>query len=133
MRRRLWWFWLLVMLTIRCGGDPPKPPLQADVFIVPPLAIDVYPLFAMRPATFRVRVSAIPHEDNRSLCWWYDGPEYKRSCLSLDGTMSARTYTRYWDIRSPGVYHAEADLLRIGFGKERHFRAIQDFTVLGEW
>lgn len=96
-----------------------------------PVAITVYPLQAHSPATLLVRVRTARHADNRALCVSYDGPEYKRSCRTLNGSSDARTWTLYWSFRIGGEYRAVAELIRVEQGQVRQYVAAQAFQIMG--
>jgi hypothetical protein len=53
------------------------------------------------------------------------------SCQTMDGAQGSRVRTVYWPIRSPGAYEALAVLTRIEDGRERTYRSVQGFEVLG--
>ena len=103
-------------------------PLFVALGAAPAVAISVYPLVGMAPNTFRVRVIIPRHADNRGLCLSYAGPEWKRSCMGLEGDQAGSTFTKYWFMRVPGAYDAVADLSRV---TGQHLVARQTFEVLG--
>ena len=104
----------------------------AALFFVPnPVTLDVYPPVAMAPATFRFRVIAPRHIDNRVICWGYDGPQLKRSCLTLDGQYDRRVWTVYWDLRVGGEYEASAMLTRVEDGRVKRYSDARYFRVIG--
>lgn len=96
-----------------------------------PITLSVYPAVGMPPMTVRARTIVERHPDNRILCLAYEGPEDKKSCFALEGEKDSRVFTKFWFLRVSGEYHALADLTRIEGGRERHYLARQDFTVIG--
>lgn len=67
---------------------------------------------------------------NRMLCYGFEGPEYKRSCESLDGDHSGAVFQTTWELRTGGEYVAFADLVQSDQGKDRHVVATQPFQVI---
>lgn len=104
----------------------------AALYSLNPVTISVYPPVATHTAaTFRITTMVPRHFDNRNVCFGVDGPELKRSCFTLDGWQSRRTWTVYWTLESAGEYLASADLTRIEGGKEKHYASSQPFRVIG--
>lgn len=101
------------------------------LFTLNPVTISVYPQFAMTPATFRVTVLVPRHVENRLMCYSVDGPELRRSCISLDGEHSQRVWTSYWELRTSGDYVANAELTRVHLGKTERHTDRQPFRVIG--
>jgi hypothetical protein len=105
--------------------------LIGALYSLPAVSISVYPHFSGSPATVRITVLVPRHLENRRLCFGYSGNEDRRSCLDLDGFTARRSWTVYFDIRSPGEYQAEAVLTRMTDGKETYFRQQAPFRVIG--
>ena len=103
----------------------------AALFSLNPITLTIYPAFAMRPATFRITVLVPRHEQNRRVCWQVDGPELKRSCLSINGAEDRKSWTVYWELRTAGEYLASAILTRSEDGRERIYREDRPFRVIG--
>lgn len=103
----------------------------AALYTLNPVTISIYPQFAMSPATFRITVMVPRHLENRQICYSVDGPEFKKSCVSLDGWQARRTWTVFWDLRTGGEYEAVAVLTRITEGRTEQFRSQQPFRVIG--
>lgn len=103
----------------------------AALFTLNPVTLSVYPAFALQPATFRITVLAPRHAANRRLCFGYDGPELKQSCLDLDGANDRRVWTVYWDLRTGGEYEAVALLTRVQDGQTKQYRDARPFRVIG--
>lgn len=61
----------------------------------------------------------------------YDGPEYHKQCLQIDGAQRERVFQETWSFRIGGAYEARADLTRIEGGRERHYGAVATFSVVG--
>lgn len=103
----------------------------AALFALNPLTLTVSPVTSVAPVTVRVRVITERHADNRALCVSYDGPEYKRSCHTLNGSDDARTWTLYWAFRIGGEYRAVAELIRVEQGQTRQYVVAQAFQIIG--
>lgn len=103
----------------------------AALYTLHPVTISVYPHFAMSPATFRITVLVPRHPQSRRICFGVDGPELKKSCEDLAGWESRKSWTVYWSLRSPGDYEATAILTRNEQGRDKQYRSVQPFRVLG--
>lgn len=135
--QRVWWLWLLVMLLVSCAPTP-KPIFPAGDTLtalqllaqikIEPVRISVYPQAAF-PSTFRILIRTAQHPDNRQLC--FELQPLRKSCHAVDGEHEPRSWTIFYEIRSPGNYTATADLLRVEGGREKHYLASSNFQVLG--
>lgn len=96
-----------------------------------PVTLSLYPQLAHAPATFRLTVMVPRHAENRQICYSVDGPELKRSCLTLNGAEDRRVWTVYWSLRTAGEYEAVATLTRIEAGRERLYVDRRPFRVIG--
>lgn len=67
---------------------------------------------------------------NRMLCYGFEGPEYKRSCETLDGERSSAVWQTTWELRTGGSYVAFADLVQSEKGRDRHVVVTQPFQVI---
>lgn len=103
----------------------------AALYWLSPVTLSVYPPFGMAPASFRALVMVPRDKGNRKICYGFDGPEYKQSCVQLDGDQARRVYTAYWNIRTAGEYEASAVVTRIENGKEKTYTDTRPFRVLG--
>ena len=103
----------------------------AALYAVSPLTLTVYPPVSHAPASVRIRVVTERHAANRSLCYGYDGPQFKRSCLELDGAHDRRSFTVFWELRQDGEYEAQAVLTRIEDGRISRYTDQQPFRVVG--
>ena len=104
----------------------------AALYALPgPLTLTIYPYFSNSPATFRVTVMAPRHAGNRLVCWSVDGPEFRKSCHSLDGENAQKVWTVYWSLRTAGDYVAEAVLTRVEDGQTRTYKDSHPFRVIG--
>lgn len=101
------------------------------MFTLNPLTLSLYPPVSMAPATVRITVLAPRNPGNRLLCWQVDGPEFRKSCRSLDGENAPRVWSVYWNLRTSGEYVAEAVLTRVTEGKTQTYRETQPFRVVG--
>ncbi len=103
----------------------------AALYTLNPVTLSLYPKFAMAPATFRITVMAPRNAANRLVCFQVDGPELRKSCMSLDGENSQRVWSVYWELRTSGEYVAEATLTRMEDGKTKTYVDRQPFRVIG--
>ena len=121
---------VIIFLALVWRADPLAPP-------PPEVEIDVYPPFAMAPASFRVRAIIEPHPDNRALFLNYESAgTFKSSYFQIDGAQRQRVFQptnacACWLDLPSGEYVASATLIRMTQGRARTLSAHMPFRVLG--
>lgn len=63
-----------------------------------PVSISVTPRLGQSPLSVRVRVTVPQNEDNRVLCFGYDGPKSQESCEDHDGNAPMTTWQVFQEL-----------------------------------
>ena len=131
---------LLFSISIACGSNPePQVDPQSPEERPPePATIQASPshsLAGISGATVRITYRIPRHPDNRRfrISWGDEGGEWGATEKSLDGENSPVAFDPFSiHYLGPGSYTVTLTLIRIENGKEKEYREIQKFTVLGD-
>ncbi|MBI2068909.1 MAG: hypothetical protein HYT67_02310 [Candidatus Yanofskybacteria bacterium] len=132
---------LLLLFTIGCSSNPklqvtPRSPGEEKP--PEPVALKVFPLISfagISEVTIRIDYRIAPHPGNRSywISWSDEGGEWGGTGRSLDGDNEPYVFPQVFvSYLYAGQYEIRLTLTRIENGKEKEYRAIQKFTVLGD-
>jgi hypothetical protein len=78
-----------------------------------PVTISVYPNIAVARGEARLKILVQPNDQNRTLNWEVDGPNYYRSSTAqLDGADSPRSWLFFVKDLTPGSYQIRATVKR---------------------
>lgn len=96
----------------------------------PPVRITVVPKASFHPGSVRITVKITPDDRNRDLCYGYEGPSYRRSCVPIEGAERKVTFEQIYTNIPPGEYQAFADLFQVLPNKAIHVETY--FQVIGD-
>jgi len=128
---------LLFSISTACSSNP-KPQVGPEEKPPEPITLKVYPTNSFagtNGTTIRIEYRIAPHPGNRSywISWSDEGGEWGGTGRSLDGDNEPYVFPQVFvSYLYAGQYEVRLILTRIENGKEKEYRAIQKFTVLGD-
>jgi hypothetical protein len=97
----------LIAILLGAAGGAAR--LNADE----PVTVSVYPIVAVARGEARLRILVQPNDQNRTLNWEVDGPNYYRSSTAqLEGADSPRSWLFFVKDLAPGSYEIRATVKR---------------------
>lgn len=116
-------------VTLLKGCTPLLADAPADVWVT----LDVSPRISAGPTSIRFSVTTPKDARNRSLCFGYDGTQFRSSCQEFVGLGAAGHVEQAFRDVPPGVYVAFAELTRDEGEKGKRSRVVtMKFVICGE-